>query len=310
MRIFATTCAALTATTLCLAATALCVPAPLYAAPPALTSSRAEQRLAHVSIITVGTGDPIVLIPGLGTPRAVWGPLVPRLAKNHQLILVQVNGFGGSDPGANLAPGVLDGIVADLHDYLGEHQIGAVPVIGHSMGGLAALQLALAHPQDVKRLMIVDALPFFGALIDEQATVEAIRPMAQMMQRKVASTYGQSADREAAEANVKGLTLKPGNVAKMVGWSIAADPRVMGELMFEDLTTDVRPKLAGLKVPTTLLYPYETATDEVKTLAFYKRQYALAPTIVFTGIAQSAHMVMLDQPARFAAAVERFVGAR
>lgn len=310
MRILATASAALAATTIALTATAMCFPSPVYAGLPTARQAPAEQRLAHISIIAVGNGNPIVLIPGLGSPRTVWGPLVPRLARTHRLILVQVNGFGASEPGANLGPGVLDGIVADLHDFLECQRFGAVPVIGHSMGGLAALKLANAHPQDVKRLMIVDALPFFGALVDEQTTVDAMRPMAQMMQRKVASTYGQPADRAAAEANVKGLTLKPGNVAKMVGWSIAADPRVTGELLFEDLTTDVRPDLAQLKAPTTLLYPYATAADQAKTLAFYKRQYALAPTIHFTGVAQSAHMVMLDQPQRFAAAVERFVGDR
>ena len=306
MRFFPATVAALSATTLCLAATVICVPVPLYAAPPTASPDPAELRLAHISIASVGRGDPIVLIPGLGSPRTVWGAPTLQLAKTHRLILVQVNGFGGSDPGANLEPGVLDGIVGDIHAYLASEHLGPAPVVGHSMGGLAALKLALAHPGDVKRLMIVDALPFFGALVDEQATVEAVRPMAQMMQRKVAATYGQPADRAAAVANVKGLTLNPSNVAVMVDWSLAADPRVTGALLLEDLTTDVRPDLAGLKVPTTLLYPFATAADEAKTLAFYKRQYALAPAIAFEGIERSAHMVMLDQPSRFAAAIERF----
>ena len=132
------------------------------------------------------------------------------------------------------------------------------------MGGLAAMKLALADPQDVERLMIVDALPFFGALIDEKASVDEVRPVAQMMQRKVASTYGQPTDRTAAEANVKGLSLKPGSIAKMVAWSLAADPRVTGELLFEDMTTDLRPQLASLAVPTTLLYPFATVADEPK----------------------------------------------
>ncbi|MEO7634063.1 MAG: alpha/beta hydrolase, partial [Sphingomicrobium sp.] len=267
-----------------LSASALIYPTTaIAAAPPPV-----EQRLPHISIVSVGHGAPVVLIPGLASPREVWGTLVPQLANSHRVILVQVNGFGGSAPGANLAPDVLDGIVADVHAFLAAEHLGAVPVIGHSIGGLAALRLALDHPGDVKRLMIVDALPFFGALIDEQASVEAVRPMAQMMQRKVAATYGQPADRAAAEANVKGLSIKPANIPTMVGWSLAADPRVTAELMFEDLTTDVRPQLGQLKTPTTLLYPYETATDEAKTLAFYKRQYAKAPAIAFDGIAGSA----------------------
>lgn len=296
MRIFAAAAALL-------CAGALCYPTTSNAATP-------EQRLPHISIVSRGHGTPVVLIPGLGSPREVWGPLVPQLAKTHQLILVQVNGFGGTAPGPNLQPGVLDGIIADVHTYLAASHIGAAPVIGHSMGGLAALKLALAHPGDVERLMIVDALPFFGALMDETASVEDVRPVARMMQRKVAAAYGQPADRAAAEANVKGLSLKPETVATMIGWSLAADPRVIGELLFEDMTTDVRPQLAGLTMPTTLLYPFATAADEAKTIAFYKRQYALAPAITYSGVPRSAHMVMLDQPGAFAAAVGRFLGDR
>jgi pimeloyl-ACP methyl ester carboxylesterase len=229
------------------------------------------------------------------------------LAKEHLVILVQVNGFGGTAPGANLEPGVLDGIVTDLHGWLTARQIGSAHVIGHSMGGLAALKLALAHPEDVRQLMIVDALPFFGALMDEKASVDEVRPVAQMMQRKVAARFGAPPDRAAAEANVRGLTLKPANVAQMADWSLAADPRVTGELLYEDMTTDVRPQLAGLKAPTTLLYPFETPAAEARTLAFYKRQYAAVPVIRYEGVAGAAHMVMLDQPEKFAKAVDRFL---
>jgi pimeloyl-ACP methyl ester carboxylesterase len=236
--------------------------------------------------------------------------LVPQLAKSHRLLLVQVNGFGGSAPGANLSEGVLDGIVGDLGGYLAKEKLGSVPVVGHSMGGLAALKLALAQPELVTRLMIVDALPFFGALMDEQATADAVRPIAQMMQRKVASAYGKPADRDAAAANVKGLTLKPVNVPQMVDWSIEADPRVTGELLFEDMVTDLRPQLAQLKVRTTLLYPVESQAQQEKTLSFYKRQYAAAPLVTFEAVPDSAHMVMLDQPEKFAAAVNRFLDAR
>ena len=310
MRISAYTRTLFTATAAVLCASALSYPLTSSAASAASAAARApaEQRLAHISIVSIGHGAPVVLIPGLASPREVWGPLVPDLARTHRLILVQVNGFGGTAPGANLQPGVLDGIVADLHAYFVTEHLGPAPVIGHSMGGLAALKFALAQPRDVERLMIVDALPFFGALMDEKASVDEVRPVARMMQRKVAATYGQPVDRAAAEANVKSLSLKPESVAKMVGWSIAADPRVTAALMFEDLTTDVRPQLGQLTVPTTLLYPYETTAAEAKTLAFYKRQYAGAPAIRFIGIAESAHMVMLDQPERFAAAVTRFLG--
>ena len=54
----------------------------------------------------------------------MWDGIAPKLARDHQVILVQVNGFAGDDPGANLEPGVLAGIVKDLHSYIASHRLG------------------------------------------------------------------------------------------------------------------------------------------------------------------------------------------
>ena len=59
----------------------------------------AEHRLAHISIVSEGHGSPVVLIPGLSTPRSVWDGIVPELARTHLVLLVQINGFAGDDPG-------------------------------------------------------------------------------------------------------------------------------------------------------------------------------------------------------------------
>ena len=63
-----------------------------------------EQRLPHISIVSEGSGSPVVLIPGLSTPRAVWDGVAAELAKSHRVILVQVNGFAGDDPGRRSLP--------------------------------------------------------------------------------------------------------------------------------------------------------------------------------------------------------------
>src|SRR5205085_11223305 len=129
------------------------------AAPAAAASP--EFRLPHISVQSIGRGAPVVLIPGLATPRQVWGAIAPELERNHRVLLVQVNGFAGDDPGANLQDGVIAGIVEDLARYLRDNRIERPAVIGHSMGGLIGMMLARAHPDRVGRLMIVDTLPFF-----------------------------------------------------------------------------------------------------------------------------------------------------
>ena len=267
--------------------------------------------LPHISITQTGKGAPVVLIPGLATPRDVWAAVTPQLAAHHRVILVQVNGFAGDTPGANLQPGLLDGIVADLHGWLAANRIAKPAVIGHSMGGLVALMLAKAHPADAGKLMIVDSLPFFAVLMAPPGvdpTVAMVEPQAKMMRDRVAAGYGKPIDPATLDAQTKGLALKPDSLARMRGWAAAADPRVSAEAVYEDLTTDLRPALPSIATPITLVYPWNDAGPS-KTMAdpFYRRQYAGAPHVSYVGIGDSGHFVMLDQPAAFAAAVAAFV---
>jgi pimeloyl-ACP methyl ester carboxylesterase len=233
------------------------------------------------------------------------------LAKDHTLYLVQVNGFGGDSPGGNLKPGILDGIVADLSAYLTKERAGPVRLVGHSMGGLAALMFARAHPRQVKKLMIVDALPYFPVLLAPGGTAPSpaeVEPMAKAMRDAVAARYGKPADPATIKRDVDGLAVNPASKVKMAEWAAAADPRVTAEALYEDMSTDLRPALAGMAMPITIVVPWtETPYGKERTLAFYDRQYAAAPNHSYAPIAQAGHFVMLDQPAAFRTALDAFV---
>jgi pimeloyl-ACP methyl ester carboxylesterase len=266
----------------------------------------AEQRMPHISIISQGAGSPVVLIPGLSTPRDVWDGVVPELARNHRVISVQINGFAGDDPGANLKPGVISGAVEDLHSYLVSNKLGPVKVVGHSLGGLAALELAKAHPGDASALMIVDSLPYVGDIFIPNAEVAQLEPQARSMRDQMAASFGKS-DPAAAARTASGLALTPAAQAKVASWVEKADSRVSGEAMYEDLTTDLRPGMASISTRITLVFPYSQAMPKEKAEPFYHGEYAKAPNVTFVPVADSAHFVMLDQPHAFATALADFV---
>lgn len=276
-----------------------------HAKPVAAVAVPAAVVMDHISIEVTGTGSPIFLIPGLSSPRATWDGVVPELAKTHRVYLVQVNGFGGDAPGANLKPGILDGVVADLDSYIARNNIRGAAVVGHSMGGLIGLMYAKAHPDHVSRLMIVDSLPFLGMLFGPTLTVAMVEPQGKAMRDQMMAAYGKPADPAPAEATANQLALKPESRAKVKTWVMAADPRVSGEAMYEDLTTDLRPDMAGIKTPITLVYPASDKAD-----ALYKGAYGSAPKVTYVGVADTAHFVMLDQPAAFADALKVFAEAK
>lgn len=102
-----------------------------------------------------GTGRPIVLIHGLSGQMRNFPPeLVKQLAKNHRVILVDRPGSGYSAPlagGTNALAGQA-GVVAGLITAL---DLDAPLIVGHSLGGAVALNLALDHPDQVGALALI-----------------------------------------------------------------------------------------------------------------------------------------------------------
>lgn len=92
-----------------------------------------------------GSGEPLVLIHPLGAELVVWEPVLDRLARDRDVIAVDLPGFGGSRPlsnGAAATPRMLARSVASFLDELG---LGRVHVAGNSLGGWVALELAKAN---------------------------------------------------------------------------------------------------------------------------------------------------------------------
>jgi 3-oxoadipate enol-lactonase len=100
---------------------------------------------------TAGTGEPVVLIHGLGLDASMWDPQWPALQQNFRAIRYDVRGFGAST--------VPDGPYSQTDDLLGLLEfLDARPahVIGLSMGGRIALRFALDHPDAVRSLTLID----------------------------------------------------------------------------------------------------------------------------------------------------------
>ena len=272
-------------------------PAPVATA-PVLSP---ETRLDHISIRTIGSGEPVVLIPGLASPRAVWDGILPALARDHRVILVQVNGFGGDAAGANAGEGLLPGAVADVAQWLEFNHVDHPAVIGHSMGGLIGMMLTRDHPGLVGRLMIVDALPFFGVVMGPGVSVDTLRPMATQMRDQVRAG-------PPASAPPPNMSNSEAGRARVLEWQHHSDPAAVAEALYEDLTSDFRPDVASLAGrPVTLLYAVPDAATAGMVQRLYASGYAGAPNVRLVPVEDSMHFIMLDQPERFAQQVEAFL---
>jgi len=281
----------------------------LAAEPPELLAPLHEvAQMDHVSIQATGAGPPVVLIPGLATPREVWSPFVAELARSHWTLLVQVNGFGGDDPRGNDREGILVGVVADIAAFLERENPGEkVAVVGHSMGGVVGMMMARDYPDLVDRLLVVDALPFFGSLFGPTATVESLRPTVDGLRRMVASGAGRSGEPSASDLSVATMSATPEGRLQVVRWMRGSNPAVVGQALYEDALTDLRPDLAAIaRVPTTVLYAVPAQIPE-RAHALWSGEYAPVPAIRLVPVEDSMHFIMLDQPARFRSELNAFL---
>lgn len=256
----------------------------------------------------------VLLIPGLTSSREVWAAEAARLAPDYRLHLVQVNGFAGQPAGRNASnDALLPALVEQLHQYVLTNDMRPI-VIGHSLGGLLTLMLAQKHPDDLSRIVIVDALPFFGLIFGPQATVESVRPMAKAMSDG-ALTQTPAQRESSAKSTAETLALNANGRRLVAEDSLASDPGVSAKAMYEDFQTDLRPELSAIKTPTLVLYafdptltfpngikPTQEMADKITSDA-----YKMLPNVKLVRMDNSRHFIMFDKPQELHESIKAFL---
>jgi len=100
-----------------------------------------------------GTGEALVLICGLSADLQVWRFLLPELSKRYRVICYDNRGAGRTE--APDAPYSIPGMASDLSALLDQMKIDSTHVLGWSMGGAIAQAFALAHPQRLRKLLLL-----------------------------------------------------------------------------------------------------------------------------------------------------------
>ncbi len=119
-----------------------------------------------------GAGKPaFVFVHGWACDRSFFAPQADHFVRRHRVVSVDLRGHGESDKPPGPYP-----IAAYANDtaYIIEHLgLGKAVAVGHSMGGLAVLQLAAAHPHSVEAIVMIDPAPF-AVLPEQRAAREAM----------------------------------------------------------------------------------------------------------------------------------------
>ncbi len=261
----------------------------------------------RINVSVRGKGPDVMLIPGLGSSGAVWDETVKHLQSHYRLHVIQIAGFAGAPPKANAEGVVIQPAVSAIDAYIKTNNLKSPAVVGHSLGGLMGLMLADQHPDDVGKLMIVDSLPFFSVLMGATNAAEATPRATAMRDAILAQT--QEAFAQSQGQFLAGLVKSPKGRELATKWSASSDKSVMARGLYEAMITDMRPKLAGIKTPTTIVYPWAAITGMSPTGAgaIYQKSFAELPNKTLVRIEDSYHFIMLDQPEKFVEQVDLFL---
>lgn len=253
-------------------------------------------------------GD-VILIPGLSSSPHVFDRITDSLKDRYRVHRLHVQGFAGAEPMDNVSGPVAAPVAEDLARYIAEQGLNKPAVIGHSMGGTIGMMLAARHPDSVGKLMVVDMVPFMGAMFGGPgATPASVTPMADQIYTGM--TAGpEEGYRAQAAASVTGMINTESERAGPLRDAARSDRAVSSAAFRELIVTDLTPELAHITAPTTVLYVKfnDPRMTDAMVDGIYGAAFRNLPGATLKRIDDSAHFIMLDQPARFETEVNAFL---
>lgn len=267
----------------------------------------------HVRVDGDAGGRDIILIPGLSSSPEVWQGTVDHLGAGWRVHRIHVQGFAGA-PAEGNAQGATPSPVAapvaeEIARYIREKGLTKPVVVGHSMGGTIGMMLAARHPDAVGKLMVVDMIPFMGAMFAAPgASAESVTPVADQIWAAQANSPREAYVAQAT-ASINGMINTESRRAEALEDMRESDQKVSAAAFRELITTDLRPELSKITAPTEVVYAKfndPRMTPQI-TDSIYRMSFANLKDAQLKRIDDSAHFIMFDQPQAFYADLDAFL---
>jgi pimeloyl-ACP methyl ester carboxylesterase len=270
----------------------------------------AHQRWIEVdgtpaNVVELGEGRPLLFVHGLSGCWQNWLENIPHFARTHRVIAVDLPGFGASPlPREPISVGGYARFLEGVCDAL---SIDAAAVVGNSMGGHIASELAIASPQRVERLMLVSAAGISAELVQRDAVMTGGRVLAAIMTRTAARHAALARRPGTRRIALSFVARHPDRLSAPLAHELmqgAGKPGFLPALEAE-LTHRISERLPQIACPTFVLWGED---DHVIPVRDAKRFGELIRDVRVEIWADTGHLAMLERPERFNALLEAFLG--
>jgi pimeloyl-ACP methyl ester carboxylesterase len=262
-----------------------------------------------VNTIELGEGPPVVFVHGLSGSWPNWLEQLPVLAREHRVLAMDLPGFGHSPmPAGEIT---IAGYARLLDGLFAAREIDAAAVVGNSMGGFIAAELAISFPQRVERLVLVSAA---GLSTYNEPRAARSLPAVRRLERVIAGTSAWLASKSDAvtrrprlrEAAFRVVARHPERLPAAL---VAEQLRGAGKPGFVQalqavITYDVRERLPEIACPTLIVWGERDFLIPVRDADVFAELIPDARKVV---LEDTGHVAMLERPEAFNALLKDFL---
>jgi pimeloyl-ACP methyl ester carboxylesterase len=270
----------------------------------AVPAQAAESAFA---VQKVGSGRPMILLPGLMSSGEVWSTTVDRYKDEYELHVLTFAGFAGQSalPDGEFLPVVREAVVR----YIREQHLDRPIIVGHSLGGFLGFWIAASAPSLIGGLIAVDGVPFLSALMNPAANAGAAKaPAAQLRELYRSLTSAQLVAQTRLSMSMMMKT--ESDLQRVLGWVAASDSATAGQATYEMMVTDLRKEVSRITVPVLLVGAGALATDHesgARLRSAYEAQVIDVPHHSVVMADRARHFVMFDAPDDLWSAMDAFL---
>jgi pimeloyl-ACP methyl ester carboxylesterase len=272
-------------------------------------SSKAKKQPFAVKV--VGSGRPMILIPGLMCSGEVWDGMVEHFKGKYQCHVLTLAGFAGQPP---VEGPFLDTARKGIADYIREHKLDKPVIVGHSLGGFLCYALGSADPDLPGVLVAVDGLPCLPAVFNQNLDHEARKKQAEQIRERM-----EKATREQYVSQSKMMVKSWINDAKrretIEKWCADSDQATVARAIGELFAADLRADCERIKAPVLLLGAYSKELDGIGlkrdvVSKRYEDQVSKAPHHKVVIAEGAKHFLMFDAPEWMYAKIDDFLAQK
>lgn len=257
------------------------------------------QQAPAIRVEKSGSGKAILFLPGFTTPGSVWKETVKNLDFKYESHLVSYAGFNKIAP---IAVPWYETVKKDLLEYIQQNKLSHIHIIGHSMGGNLAVDIAAAMPGNVDRIILVDAIPCMRELMMPGVSASQLQYDSPYNNQML--NMSDEAFRQTASMMAQAMTDTKEKVDSLMKWSIEADRKTFVYGYTDLLKLDLREVLDKVTAKTLILGAPFPNKDLVK--ANMEKQYAKLANKTIEIAEGGKHFIMFDQPQWFYDKVNTF----